>query len=205
MPFPYGAFWKKLGSFLRGLREHSGAFMPFILFLMHLQLESFIILKLLSSLGEGLFIFKFIFESSFPYFFSCLKNVFSQKPIFFFLVQVCVSKKPWPEHERLTFNFRGGGSAVQGSWGGREGGQNESEALQRPPTPLHPQAKAEPIHPMLNRKKESRGSDRCGDDSVSGSSFEVLMLPELWEQQSAFAVLPSPLTSREELGVFSPG
>ena len=119
--------------------------MPFILFLMHLQLESFIILKLLSSLGEGLFIFKFSFESSFPYFFSCLKNVFSQKPIFlFFLVQVCVSKKPWPEHERLTFNFRGGGSAVRGSWGGREGGQNESEALQCPPPHSTPRQEPSP-------------------------------------------------------------
>ena len=113
---------------------------------MHLQLESFIILKLLSSLGEGLFIFKFSFESSFPYFFSCLKNVFSQKPIFFFFsgASVCVSKKPWPEHERLTFNFRGGGSAVRGSWGGREGGQNESEALQRPPTPSTPRQEPSP-------------------------------------------------------------
>ena len=51
---------------------------------------------------------------------------------------------------------------------------------------------------MLSRKKESRGSDRRGDDSVSGSPFEVLLLPELWEQQSAFAALPSPPTSQEE-------
>ena len=104
---------------------------------------------------------------------------------FFFLVQVCVSKKPWPEHVRLTFNFRGGGSAVRGSWGGREGGRNESEALQRPPTPPSTPGKSQAVHPMLNRKKESRRSHRCGDDRMSGSSFEGLTLPELWEQQSA--------------------
>ena len=116
-------------------------------------------------------------------------------------VCVCVLKKPWPELERLTFNFRGG-SAVSGSWGGREGGQSESEALQCPPPSS--QAGAKPVHPMLYGKKKSCRSDRCGDDSVSGSSFEVLMLPELWEPQSVFTVLPPPLTNHKEPGVFPP-
>lgn len=58
--------------FLRDLRKYSGAFIPFILFFKHLQLENFIILELLSSLGERLFIFKYIFfERAFPYLFSC--------------------------------------------------------------------------------------------------------------------------------------
>ena len=59
LAIPLQSLWKKLGSFLRGLREHSGAFMPFILFLTHLQLESFIILKLLSSLGGMIIYFHF--------------------------------------------------------------------------------------------------------------------------------------------------
>ena len=51
-------------------------------------------------------------------------------------VCVCVSKKPWREHERLTFNFRGGGSAARGGCGGHEGGQDDDESVSLRHRPL---------------------------------------------------------------------
>ena len=68
--------------------------------------------------------------------------------------------------------------------GEREGGMSQRLCNALPPRPPPP-GKSQAVHPMLNRKKESRRSHRCGDDRMSGSSFEGLTLPELWEQQSA--------------------
>lgn len=91
LPLPFRAFWKKLGSFLRGLLERSEAFIPFILFLTHLQLENFIILELLSSWGKDYLFLNLFLRTPFLISFHVKKCILSEADFFFFfLFLACV-------------------------------------------------------------------------------------------------------------------